>query len=260
MDSRKLGGILLAGLAMVLFLVGASIPRVPQPAAYHNFADQRGWLGIPNFGDVVSNTGFAIVGIMGLYAMLRRTSRIRFLDPREKWPYLIIFLGLLLTAVGSSYYHLAPDNARLVWDRLPMTMVFMSLVAALIAERISVRAGLTLLPFLLAIGVGSVFEWRWSELEGQGDLRFYAGVQLYAILAVILALFLNPRYTRGSDLAVLAGFYLLAKLTETLDQQIFSLGNMVSGHTIKHIAAAVGSYWILRMLERREPVVRERTV
>jgi hypothetical protein len=255
LDSRKLGGILMAGLAVLLLVVAASIPRIQQPETYHTFADHRGWLGIRNFGDVASNIGFAIVGILGLYAMLRRTSRIRFLDPREKWPYLIIFLGLLLTAAGSSYYHLAPDNARLVWDRLPMTVVFMSLVAALIAERISVRAGLTLLPFLLAMGAASVLQWRWTEMHGRGDLRFYAVVQLYAMLAVILALFLKPRYTRGSDLAVLAAFYLLAKLTETFDTQIFSFGQIVSGHTIKHIAAAVGSYWILRMLEQREPII-----
>ena len=255
MDSRKFGGILMTGLAALLLVVAAVIPRIPQAATYHNFADHRGWLGIPNFADVASNVGFAIVGALGLYAMLRRSSRIHFLDPREKWPYLIIFLGLLLTAAGSSYYHLAPDNTRLVWDRLPMTIVFMSLVAALIAERISVRAGLTLLPLLLTIGVASALQWRWTEMHGRGDLRFYAVIQLYAILAVILALFLKPRYTRGSDLAVLAAFYLLAKLTETLDTQIYSFGQIVSGHTIKHIAAAVGSYWILRMLERREAIL-----
>lgn len=244
----------MAGLAAVLVVVAASLPPFPQPADYHNFADQRSWLGIPNFGDVVSNVGFGIVGVLGLLALLRRPSRIQFLDPKEKWPYLIIFFGLILTAAGSSYYHLSPDNPRLVWDRLPMTIVFMSLVAALIAERFSVRAGLTLLPFLLAIGLGSVWQWRWSEAHGKGDLRFYAGVQLYAMLAVILALFLKSRYTRGSDLAVLAGFYILAKLTETFDHQIFSFGRMVSGHTIKHVAAALGSYWILRMLEKRKPV------
>lgn len=254
MDSRKLGAILMAGLAVLLFAAAASIPRIPQPASYHNFADHRAWLGIANFGDVASNAGFLIVGIWGLCRMLRRPNRICFLDAREKWPYLIIFLGLVLTAAGSSYYHLAPDNARLVWDRLPMTIVFMSLVATLVAERISVTAGLTLLPFLLAVGVGSVFEWRSTEARGGGDLRFYAAVQSYAILAVVLALVLKPRYTRGRDLAVVAGFYLLAKFAETFDSQIFSLGHLLSGHTIKHILAAVGSYWILRMLELREPI------
>lgn len=254
LNSQKIGGILMAGLAAVLLLIAARMPQFPQPASYHNFADQRAWLGIPNFGDVFSNLGFAIVGTLGLYLILHKPSRIRFLDQREKWPYVIVFFGLVLTAVGSSYYHLLPDNARLVWDRLPMTIVFMALVASLIAERISVRAGLALLPLLLVIGTGSVFEWRSSELHGRGDLRFYAGVQLYAMLAVLLALFLKPRYTRGGDLAVLGIFYIFAKLTETFDQQIFSLGQVLSGHTIKHILAAVGSYWILRMLERREPI------
>ena len=189
LDSGKFGGILMAGLAAVLIVVAVSLPRFPQPADYHNFADRRGWLGIPNFGDVASNVGFAVVGVMGLYAMLQRPSRVRFLDQKERWPYLFVFVGLVLTAAGSSYYHLAPDNARLVWDRLPMTIVFMSLVAALIAERVSVRAAIVLLPVFLAIGVESVFQWRWSELQGRGDLRFYAAVQLYAMLAVLLALF-----------------------------------------------------------------------
>src|SRR5260370_1379591 len=138
---------------------------------------------------------------------------------------------------------------------MAMTIVLMSLVVALVAERMSVRVGLTLLPFLLAIGVASVFQWRWSEVHGQGDLRFYAAVQLYALLAVILALFLKPRYTRGSDLAVLAGFYVLAKITEAFDNQIFSLAIVMTVPTITTITAAVGNYWILRMLERREPII-----
>jgi len=251
LHSPRVAAALLVSLTVVLGIVAAFLPAIPQPPSYHDFADKRGWLGIANFGDVASNAGFAIVGACGLLALLRKENRIRFLDRRETWPYLAVFLGLLLTAAGSSYYHLAPDNARLVWDRLPMTFVFMGLVAAMIAERISVRWGVMLLPLLLAIGVASVMQWRWSEERGQGDLRFYAAVQLYAALVVMLALFLKPRYTRGSDLAVLGCFYLVAKVTETFDKQIFSLGHLVSGHTIKHLAAAVGSYWILRMLQER---------
>jgi hypothetical protein len=254
LGSKRQGAFLLALLAVLLGIVAAFVPRVAQPLSYHDFADKRGWLGIANYGDVASNLGFAIVGVWGLWALFREKDAIRFQDSRERAPYIAVFLGLLLTAVGSSYYHLAPDNARLVWDRLPMTIVFMGLVAAMIVERISVRAGVALLPVLLVVGAASVFEWQWSEAHGRGDLRFYAAVQLYAALAVIAAMFLKPRYTRGSDLAVLAGFYILAKITETLDKQIFSLGQVVSGHTIKHIAAAVGSYWILRMLQKRRPI------
>lgn len=135
-----------------------------------------------------------------------------------------------------------------------MTIVFMSLVAALIAERISLRAGLWLLPILLLIGVGSVLQWYMSELRGVGDLRFYGTVQAYSILFLIMALLFPPRYTFGSDLAIVAGFYVLAKVLEILDKPIFKMGHIVSGHTLKHLAAAFAAYWILRMLKRRRPI------
>jgi hypothetical protein len=255
--SRRVGLRVLFVITIVIFVVDLLLPRIPQPQSYHMFADQRSFLGIPNFGDVVSNVPFAIFGLWGLAFLMRSSSEQlseHFLDSRERWFYLIIFTGLLLTAFGSSYYHLAPSNARLVWDRLPMTIVFMSLVAALIAERINLRIGLWLLPVLLLIGVSSVFQWYISELHGVGDLRFYATVQAYSVLFLFMALLFPPRYTFGSDLAIVAGFYVLAKVLETLDKPIFRLGHIVSGHTLKHLAAALSGYWILRMIKRRRPI------
>lgn len=254
-----------AGLLLLLtvMVAGASslLPRIPQPQAYHLFADRRGFLGIPNFGDVVSNIPFAAIGIWGLVLLLSPNSgQVRFLDSRERWPYVFVFVGLLLTAFGSSYYHLSPDNARLVWDRLPMTIAFMAIVAAVIAERVSVRAGLWLLPILLLLGMGSVGQWYWSETRGMGDLRFYAAVQAYSALVVLLALALPPRYTRTSDLAIVVGFYALAKLLESFDRPIFTVGHLVSGHTLKHLAAAAAGYWILRMLQKRRPIPSAATV
>ncbi|MGH9563703.1 MAG: hypothetical protein ACRD3S_19795, partial [Terracidiphilus sp.] len=161
-----------ASLGMLILLTAAMVaaccmlPRIPQPASYHQFADRRSLLGIPNFGDVASNLPFAVVGIWGLVFLLRtrfRKNAQTFLDEWERWPYLFLFIGLLLTAFGSSYYHLAPDNARLLWDRLPMTITFMAMVSAVIAERISVRLGIWLLPFLLTVGLASVVQWEWSE-------------------------------------------------------------------------------------------------
>ncbi len=257
MISRRVGLRVLFVITIVIFVVDLLLPRIPQPQSYHMFADQRSFLGIPNFGDVVSNVPFAIFGLWGLIFLLRSSSEQlseHFLDKRERWFYLIIFTGLVLTAFGSSYYHLEPSNARLVWDRLPMTIVFMSLVAALIAERIDLRVGLWLLPVLLLIGVSSVFQWYISELRGVGDLRFYATVQTYSVLFLFMALLFPPRYTFGSDLAIVAGFYVLAKVLETLDKPIFRLGQIVSGHTLKHLAAALAGYWILRMIKRRRPI------
>lgn len=234
------------------------LPRIPQPQSYHSFADQRAFLGIPNFGNVVSNLPFAFVGIWGIVFVLRdRTAHgpSHFLDPRERWPYVIAFIGLFLTAFGSSYYHLQPGNGRLVWDRLPMTIVFMSIVAAMIAERVQLRLGLLLMPLLLVIGVASVLQWYESELHGAGDLRFYAAVQAYSALMLLVVLLFPARYTRGYDLAIIVGFYALAKALEELDKPIFHIGRIVSGHSLKHLAAAGAGYWLLRMPQLRRPAV-----
>jgi hypothetical protein len=135
-----------------------------------------------------------------------------------------------------------------------MTVVFMPLVAALIAERASVKLGLLLLPVLTAVGIGSVIQWHLSVEHGAGDLRFYMAVQVYAVLALFAALLLPTRYTRRSDLLIVAGFYVLAKICETADHQIFSVGHLVSGHTLKHISAGAAGFWILEMLQKRRPI------
>jgi hypothetical protein len=244
-------------MAAVVAAIAMLLPPMPQPQWYHMFADQRRFLGIPNFNNVVSNFPFAAVGLCGLVFLMRASCRQgagHFLDRRERWPYLIVFVGLILTAAGSSYYHLQPDNTTLVWDRLPMTIVMMSLLAAIVAERIELRAGLLLMPLLLLIGLSSVLQWRASEVRGAGDLRFYAAVQLYSVLFLVIAFLLPSRYTRGRDLAIVAGFYVLAKILEALDRPIFDLGHIVSGHTLKHLAAAGAGYWIFRMLQKRRPL------
>jgi hypothetical protein len=250
--SRRTGVWVLVGLTVLTAVVAALMPRFAQPLSYHQFADRRSWFGIANFGDVVSNLGFAIVGLWGLLVLVR--GKTLFVDTRERWPYVIVFAGMVLVAVGSSYYHLAPDNQRLVWDRLPMTVVFMALVDAMITERVSVRAGVALLPWLLLVGVGSVLQWHLSELRGMGDLRFYSALQVYAVLVLLVILLLPDRYTRSSDLWIVVGFYVLAKLLELYDRQIFSANHVVSGHTLKHLAAAGAGWWILRMLGKRVPV------
>jgi hypothetical protein len=121
--SRKNGTALMLGVAAGMALLMFRLPPIPQPASYHQFADQRRWLGIPNFANVISNAAFAVVGICGIAFMCRQAGR-AFLDPRERWPYYGVFVGLLLTAFGSAYYYLVPTNAHFVWDRLPMTIVF----------------------------------------------------------------------------------------------------------------------------------------
>jgi len=245
-------------LVVFTIAVGAAavlLPRIPQPLSYHDFADQRSLLGIPNFGDVASNLLFAVSGVWGLGFLFGQRGAERFIDPRERWAYVFVFLGLLLTGFGSGYYHLAPDNARLVWDRLPMTLAFMGLVSAMIAERVSVPAGFYLLPILLLIGASSVVLWWHSEVRGAGDLRFYAAVQVYAVLILPVLLLLPPRYTRSWDFAVVFCFYVMAKIFETADEGNFSIDrNTISGHTLKHLAAGAAGFWILGMIKKRQPI------
>ena len=245
--------LIVVGAAAACALGLAMAPAIPQPAAYHHFADQRAVLGIRNFADTVSNLPFLFAGAWGIAGILRGT--IRFIDRRERWPYLIFFGAVALTCVGSTYYHLAPDNDRLVWDRLPMTVAFMSLLAALIAERIDLKAGLGLLAPLLLLGIASVWYWHSTEQSGRGDLRMYLFVQFFPALGIPLMLWLfPPRYTRSLDLLPALGFYVAAKILEASDKQVFGFGSIVSGHTLKHLAAAAATASILGMLLRREPL------
>jgi hypothetical protein len=226
----------------------------PQDPAYHAFADSYPFLGVPNGLNVLSNAPFLLVGALGVALVVRR--RDAFLDPAEAWPYFVFFVGVGLTAFGSGYYHLDPTNPRLVWDRLPIAMAFMALFAAVIGERAGVRLGLALLGPLMALGLGSVLYWTVGESRGQGDLRPYYFVQGYPLVAIPLMLVLfPPRYTRGYDLLIGVGWYAAAKVCEGYDREIYRLlGETVSGHTIKHLLSAAGTFWVYRMLRLRRPI------
>ena len=244
----------LSGLALAAGM--ALLPPLPEPAVFGSLVDDRGFLGIPNFLNVVSNAPFLLIGCFGLLFLVRDGTRQpgAFIEQCERWPYVVFFLSVALVAVGSTYYHLAPDGARLMWDRLPIGLGLMSLPAAAVIERISVQAGLRLLPPLLLAGAGSVIYWRWSTLHGAEDLLPYAVVQYGSIAAVlVIAARFPSRYTRGNDIFGVAAIYALAKAAEVFDAQIYALGQFVSGHTLKHLIAGFAAWWLLRMLQLRRP-------
>jgi hypothetical protein len=195
------------------------------------------------------------MGALGLAATLQRRAGLRpFLDPGERWPYAALFAGTALTGLGSAYYHLAPDNARLVWDRLPMTVGFMGLLTAIVTERLSPVMGRRVFALLLAIGGGSVAYWHWSELRGAGDLRPYLLVQFGSLLVVLLLLLLyRGRYAGTGYLFAGLVAYGAAKGFEMADHAILALGHLVSGHTLKHLAAAGAVACVVAMLRARKP-------
>jgi hypothetical protein len=224
---------------MVASLLGLLLlPPIPQNQNYHDFADQWTFLGIPNFWNVVSNFPFVVIGAAGVWQSRR--------DPAI----VILFLGILLTGFGSAYYHLDPDDRSLFWDRLPMAISFMAILAIAIEERVDAKAGSILLWPLVAVGIFSLLLWRWT-----GDLRLYGWVQFFPCLAVpLLFLLFRPKYSGTSYWLVAAALYALAKVFEFYDEAIYSFGSIVSGHTLKHFAAAAACFTILMYFRIRRPI------
>jgi hypothetical protein len=224
---------------MMISLVGLMLlPPFLQDQHYHQFADQRGLFGIPHFWNVVSNLPFVVIGATGLWQFRR--------DPTA----VVLFSGILLTGFGSAYYHLHPDDISLFWDRLPMTLCFAGILAAMVEERVTARAGSVVLWPLLAIGIFSVLVWRWA-----GDLRLYVWAQFFPLLAMVLILLLfPPKYTGTSYWVTALALYALAKVLEFYDGSIFSAGAFLSGHSLKHLAAAAAGMAILRLFQTRQPI------
>jgi hypothetical protein len=83
-----MGTLTIASLSALLLL-----PAIPQDQSYHQFADQRTFLGIPNFWNVVSNLPFVAIGAAGLRQF------------RDNPATVMLFVGIFLTGFGSSYYH-----------------------------------------------------------------------------------------------------------------------------------------------------------
>jgi hypothetical protein len=230
-------------------------PPIPQDPGYHLFADSRMLLAVPNFWNVASNLPFVVAGVAGLVFM-RRGNRDG-LTAALRPAYLVFFAGVLLTAFGSAWYHLAPDNRTLVWDRLPMTLAFMGLFAIVIGEHISPKAARKLLAPLLLAGAASVLYWAMSEARGSGDLRPYALVQFLPLLLIPLTLLIyRSQFDRTAFLWWVIVIYALSKLLEFYDYGIFALGGIISGHSLKHIVAALAALVLLYGFSTRMPAIQ----
>lgn len=239
-------------LAVVAAFGLALLPAIAQDPNYHRFADQREFWRVPHFWNVLSNLPFVLVGLYGIWAWAGSV----WLRPAHRWAWLVVAIGTIAVGLGSGYYHWRPTNVTLFWDRLPMTVVFMGLLSAALAEMVDSHWGTRLLLPLLLIGLASVAYWIWGELQGQGDLRLYAVVQFYPMLALpICLLWHRSLYTHAHYLRYLVGGYVLAKLAEHFDRQLFAATEfLLSGHTLKHLVAAVAMATAMRMLAVRRPL------
>ena len=245
---------LIVVLAVVLLGVMALVPAVPQDPDYHGFADERTWLGIPRVGDVLTNLPFVVVGLWGLWVVGRARPGPHGMV-RESWergPWLAWFAGLFATGFTSGWYHLAPDNGGLFWDRLSLSVVFTAMLPIMLAEFGDRAAARRWWLPLTALGPASVCWWIWTESRGAGDLRLYGFLQGLPLLVVPLCVLLLPaRYPRRHDWLWVLAFYVVAKLGEAGDAWIYHATGIVSGHSLKHLAAAGAGWWLLRMLRLR---------
>jgi hypothetical protein len=239
---RNLPLLVLLAAAVASFAGLLLVPPIHQDQNYHQFADQRILLGVPNFWNVVSNLPFIVIGAAGLARFHREAATS------------VLFLGIFLTGFGSSYYHWNPNDGTLFWDRLPMTLCFMAILSVVIEERVSATAGRMLLWPLLALGLFSLLLWSWTD-----DLRLYVWVQFFPAVALLLIFVLfRPKYTGTSYWLIAAALYALAKLFEFYDRAIYSVGSIVSGHTLKHLAAAAACFAVLRHFQMRRPIASSR--
>ncbi|KAH0451523.1 hypothetical protein IEQ34_018822 [Dendrobium chrysotoxum] len=234
------------GVAIVIFLVLMIVtPSIPQSEEYHNFADQRKlFFGIPNTLNVVSNVPYLVVGVVGLI-LCYHGNYFRLSLEGELWGWSCFFVGVAAVAFGSSYYHAMPNDARLVWDRLPMTIAFTSIVAIFIIERIDEKTGTTSIAPLIVAGVLSILFFD--------DLRPYAVVQFLPCIAIpLMTILMPPMYSHSTYWLWAAAFYLLAKVEEAEDKPIYKFTHhVVSGHTLKHLCAAMVPIFLTLMLAKR---------
>ncbi len=252
----KLRDTILLLTAIIAIGITFWLPAIPQNLDYHQFADQQPLFSIPNFWNVVSNIPFFFIGAIGLLEVSKNRPL-----KSDVLLFSIVFGGVFLTGLGSSYYHWEASNDTIMWDRLPMTLVFMAFFSLLVTDFISQKLGNLLLIPLITCGIASVMYWHFSEQAGMGDLRAYALVQFLPMLLIPMMLILYDSITESGqtkkhDVLIVGFWYVLAKVFEYFDQAIYEL-SPISGHSIKHLLAAVAAWWLVVIFRNRQSGIQK---
>lgn len=251
MDSRSVKIASLCLIAFILLVFIWNFPPIAQPENYHDFADKRAFFGLNHAFDVLSNLPIFFVGIWGIY-FLKKTN-LQSTSTFEKNLWFVFFGATAFVAIFSFYYHLAPDNFRLFWDRIGLSVLFLSFFSLMLEERINHKIGVRLAIPLIIFGVGSVFYWILTEKAGAGDLRFYVLTQFGPIIVLPFLFFLFPSKHPGQYwIYGSLGFYILAKFAEEWDAQIFHFFHEnLAGHTLKHLLSSISLVFIVLYLKKR---------
>jgi hypothetical protein len=233
---RALRLAMLAAVAAAAVLAVFFRPPIFQDRTYFGHADQRTLLGLPNALNVLSNLPFACAAWFGL-------RRVRMLGGPQRTAARIAFLAVGAVTIGSGFYHLDPRSTGLLVDRLPISLAFAALFAWILGDRLGASwTSWTLVP-LLALSLLTLWIW-YGGGELDGDLRPYGLVQAIPLACLPFLLVLFPGELDERRLALALLFYLAAKGCELLDGEIYALGRIVSGHTLKHLLAAAACVYL----------------
>ncbi|MDP2387851.1 MAG: ceramidase domain-containing protein [Bacteroidota bacterium] len=248
MKKETIGYFILISLALTAITGICFSPPIQQDEDYHLFSDKDELLGVSNFWNVISNLPFLIIGALGILKLKHLK--------KSHAQYVLFFSSICFVGIGSAYYHLNPTTETLVWDRLPMSLAFMTLFSLIISEFIHEKAGKLLLAPLLLLGILSIAVWLIFN-----DLRFYALVQFYPMLAIpAILIHFKSDNTTGKAYWLLLLAYILAKLMEHFDQEVHTQLKVISGHSLKHFTAAIGVYAITRnIIKQPEGVIKQVT-
>jgi hypothetical protein len=238
----------LALVSAIFLLLGFAVfgPSMTQPSVFHHFANQSAWLGIEHAADVLSNLPFGLGALWGFWILNQASTQAGTLSQREHVRHtcmVVFFCGLLATSIGSSWYHLQPDNTGLAVDRLTMAIAFAGLLGVAACERVSPRSGLLLVA--VTIIAGPISLWYWSL---SGNLLPWGVVQFGGMALLIALSFVRPQ-GKAVSLVWIVTIYGLAKICEHFDHQIFELSaHWVSGHTLKHLVASLVIFVVINAL------------
>jgi hypothetical protein len=228
---------------VALLAIAVFGPEVTQPIHQHNFADQRFFGYLPCAADVMSNLPFALWGLAGLMVLQVVKFKRAIIGLSA-----LFFIGLIVTAFASSWYHLQPNNDGLAIDRLGMTVAFAGLIGLAAADRASLRAGVMLSGLTLALGALSVWVWTMS-----GNVLPWLVLQFGGMALILWLATRHPIPSADGALAirwcVVILIYAAAKVLELADHAVYDLtSQFVSGHSLKHIVASFAAWPVVSAL------------
>ena len=226
-------------LILLVITIGMAIyGPIAQLEGYHSFADKVMRFGIINCGDVLSNAGFALVALWGLLYLWPRRQQLNL-------GFTLFVIAIFLTAMGSGYYHWMPNDERLVWDRMPISLACAGLLAGVWQNFSPQKNQWPLVIALSIFAIGGVIYWYYS-----GDLRLYLGLQILPLVLIPIWQWHAPKAERFAFATAIA-LYVLAKIAELADYQIYALLGFMSGHTLKHVLSTLAAGVIIYHLVQK---------